>query len=105
MTIFNFERFESEPGLKLLDAMKGQVTDNRNLALTKRIVLNCSLVVWRKAKAEAEANIVEEDLKLTETNFTSILLYLNFDLLSPNKEFATSFFFELLLICSLRTNQ
>ena len=63
--------------------MKGQVTDNRNLALTKRIVLNCSLVVWRKAKAEAEAeaNIVEEDLKLTETNFTSILLYLNFDLL------------------------
>ena len=79
MTIFNFERFESEPGLKLLDAMKGQVTDNRNLALTKRIVLNCSLVVWRKAKAEA--NIVEEDLKLTETNFTSILLYLNFDLL------------------------
>lgn len=83
MTIFNFERFESEPGLKLLDAMKGQVTDNRNLALTKRIVLNCSLVVWRKAKAEAEAeaNIVEEDLKLTETNFTSILLYLNFDLL------------------------
>ena len=83
MTIFNFERFESEPGLKLLDAMKGQVTDNRNLALTKRIVLNCSLVVWRKAnaEAEAEANIVEEDLKLTETNFTSILLYLNFDLL------------------------
>ena len=79
MTIINFERFESEPGLKLLDAMKGQVTDNRNLALTKRIVLNCSLVVWRKAKAEA--NIVEEDLKLTETNFTSIILYLNFDLL------------------------
>ena len=34
LTIFDYERFESQPGPKFLDSLKNQATDNRNLALT-----------------------------------------------------------------------
>ena len=68
LTIFDYERFESQPGPKFLDSLKNQVTDNRNLALTKRSVLNCSLVVWKKSKLQ-EGNS-SESLMSKEDQFT-----------------------------------
>ena len=34
--------------LKLLESLKGQISDARNLALTKRSVMNCTMIVWQK---------------------------------------------------------
>ena len=52
LTIFDFEKVDSKmaarSNFKILENLKGQITDHRNLALTKRSVLNCTMVVWQK---------------------------------------------------------
>ena len=52
LTIFDFEKVDSKMAArsnsKILENLKGQITDHRNLALTKRSVLNCTMVVWQK---------------------------------------------------------
>jgi hypothetical protein len=52
LTIFDYEKYESkitsESNFKLLENLKSQIADNRNLALTKRSALNCTFVVWQK---------------------------------------------------------
>ena len=52
LTIFDFEKLDSKmaarSNFKILESLKGQMNDNRNLALTKRSVLNCTRVVWQK---------------------------------------------------------